>query len=325
MRGCVDYQSPTYVIAVCVQAVQLKECCRELLAGFGNRAIQFREWGAAGDASSFDEEGFAAKIAPVTDRLQFRTKESRMTEPTKPAAAGIALIVCSDAGTVELIVNSLRPLAIRSEICEDVSRAALLLETNKFEAVIIDLLLGEGALVLMEQLRFSRANRTVVTFAITALGSSRARLDSTFVLPRPLTTESLNQTFRAAYGLVVRERRRYFRCAIVVPLFVKAQQPSEFLCQTVNVSEGGIAVKTSTMPASTVPVAVRFSLPERSGQFFSQTKICWRGAEGLLGLEFLSLSNSQKADLQEWLARKLDETLPENVVALFRSAGQSPQ
>jgi len=31
----------------------------------------------------------------------------------------------------------------------------------------------------------------------------------------------------------------------------------------------------------------------------------------------------QKSELQEWLARKLDETLPANVSALFRGVGQS--
>jgi hypothetical protein len=223
-----------------------------------------------------------------------------------------------------LIINSLRPLAIRAAMCEEVLSAVRLLETNKFEAAIVDLLLGDEALLILENLRFSRTNRTAVTFAITNAGpSERSRLDSTFILQRPLTAESVNQTLRAAYGLIVRERRRYFRCLIDVPAFVKAQQPSEFMCQTVNISEGGIAINTRTMPDSTLPAAVRFSLPECSGQFFAQTKVCWRGHERLLGLEFLSLPKAQKAELQEWLARKLDETLPKNVAVLFRSAGHS--
>ena len=245
-------------------------------------------------------------------------------QSTGSAAAGTALVLCKDARTRELIINSLQPLAIRPELCEDLFSAARFLETNKFEAIIVDLLLGQEALLIMEQLRFSRTNRTAVTFAITPAGpSERPNLDSTFVLQRPLTDESVNQTLRAAYGLIVRERRRYFRCPIVVPAFIKAQQPSEFLCQTINVSEGGIAINARTMPDSTLPLAVRFSLPERSSQLFAQTEVCWRGHEGLLGLEFLSLANPEKAELQEWLARKLDETLPKNIAALFRSAGQS--
>jgi c-di-GMP-binding flagellar brake protein YcgR len=122
----------------------------------------------------------------------------------------------------------------------------------------------------------------------------------------------------------VRERRRYFRCPIAVPAYVKARQRDEFLCQTVNISEGGVAISTRTMPDSTLSATVRFSLPGRSSQLFAETKVCWRGQGGLLELEFLSMDSPQKSELQEWLARKLDETLPANVAAMFRSAGQPP-
>jgi hypothetical protein len=248
-----------------------------------------------------------------------------MTEPAEAAAAATALVVCKDALACQLITDSLRPLAIRAEICEEVFAAARLLDKQKFEAVIVDLLLGEGAMLVMEQLRFSRANRTAVTFAIAAGDNSRpgVRLDSTFVLPRPLSAESINQILRASYGLVVRERRRYFRCPLAVPAFVRARQPEEeFLCQTVNVSEGGIAISATAMVDPALSTAVRFSLPGRSSQLFSETKVRWRGQEGLVGLQFLSLAAPQKSELQEWLAHKLEETLPENVAALFRSVGQ---
>jgi len=249
-----------------------------------------------------------------------------MRDLAQPAAAGTALVVCKDTRTHQLIIESLRPLAIRPEICEEVLRAAALLDRQKFEAVIVDLMLGEEALLILEQLRLSRTNRTAVTFAITTgagppLG---ARTDSTFVLQRPLSAASASQTLRAAYGLVVRERRRYFRCPIAVPAFVKAHHPGEFFCQTINISEGGVAISTRTMPDSTLPVAVRFSLPGRLGELLAETKVCWRGQGGLVGLEFQSLDLAQRSALQEWLARKLDETLPANLIALFRSAGQQP-
>ncbi len=246
-----------------------------------------------------------------------------MTELVESAAAGTALVVCRDAQTRQLIIESLRPLAIRSEICEEVLIAAALLDRQKFEAVIVDLLLGQGAPLILEQLRFSRANRTAVTFAITTADArtSSARPNSTFVLQRPLSASSVNQTLRAAYGLIVRERRRYFRCPIAVPAFVRGRQPEEFLCQTINISEGGLAISTRTMPDANFPASVRFSLPDRSGQLFAETKVCWRGEGDVLGLEFQSLPSPQRAQLQEWLARKLDETLPENVAVLLRSVG----
>jgi len=248
-----------------------------------------------------------------------------MKETAESGAAATALVVCKDVAARQVIIESLQPLAIHAEICEEVFGAARLLDRQKFEAIIVDLLLGEGAMLVMEQLRFSRSNSTAVTFAITtgAEPDPGVRLDSTFVLQRPLSAASVNQTLRASYGLVVRERRRYFRCPLTVTAFVRAHEPEEFLCQTVNISEGGVAISTRTMPDSALPAAVRFSLPGQSGQLFAETKVCWRGNEGLVGLEFQALAALQKSELQEWLARKLDETLPQKVVALFRSAGQS--
>lgn len=249
-----------------------------------------------------------------------------MKEHAETAAAATALVVCKDAATQQLIIESLQPLAIRPEICGEVFAAARLLDKQKFEAVIVDLMLGEGALLVMEQLRFSRANRTAVTFAITGGDGALTpgiKVDSTFVLPRPLSAASISQTLRAAYGLVVRERRRYFRCPIAVPAFVRVREAEEFLCQTVNISEGGVAISARTMLDPTLSEAVRFSLPDRSGQLFSKTRVCWTGQGGLVGLEFQSLASPQRSELQEWLARKLDETLPENVAALFRSVSQT--
>jgi hypothetical protein len=245
--------------------------------------------------------------------------------PQEPAAAGSALVLCRDAATRQLIIESLQPFAIRPEICDDGVVAASLLDKQKFEAVIVDLLLGDEALLVLRQVRFARANRTAVTFAITTGGETQAsgRPDSTFVLPRPLSAASINQTLRAAFGMVVRERRRYFRCPVAIPAFVRAGEPEDILCQTVNISEGGIAIDGPSPLDSNSDVLVRFTLPDRASQLFAETKVVWRGHGGLVGLEFQFLAPPQKSELQEWLARKLDETLPPNVSALFRGVGQS--
>ncbi len=244
-------------------------------------------------------------------------------QPTS-AAAGTALIVCKDAPTRQLIVESLQPLAIRPEICEDGFVASTLLNERKFEAVIVDLLMGEEVALVLAQLRFSRANRTAVTFAITAGSASQPeRPDSTFVLQRPLSAASVNQILRAAFGMVVRERRRYFRCPVAIPSLVRSGQPEDLLCQTVNISEGGIAINVPATLEPDSPALVRFSLPGCTSQMLAETKVVWRGEGGLVGLEFQSLAAPQKSELQEWLARRLDETLPENVAALFRSVGKS--
>jgi len=250
-----------------------------------------------------------------------------MSESAGSAAAATALVLCKDPPTRQLLLEAFQPFAIRAEMCEEVFAAISLLEKQKFEAVVVDLLLGERVRLVMDHLHVSRVNRTAVSFAITSGDNSQAsapRPDSTFVLHRPLTVSSVTQILRAAYGLVVRERRRYFRCPVMVPIFVRAGQREELVCQTVNLSEGGLAIRTGAPAGTVLPAAVRFSLPERTREFSMETRVCWQyEGTGLTGLEFKSIDALQKSDLQEWLARKLDETLPENVVALFRAASQS--
>lgn len=243
----------------------------------------------------------------------------------KPAIAGTALIVCKDVPTRHLILESLQPLAIDPEICEDWLVAINLLDKRKFEAVIVDLLLGEGALAVLARLRFSRANHTAVSFAITTGAGAQISdsPDAVFVLQRPLLPASVDQNLRAAFALIVRERRRYFRCPIEVPAFVRAQGHENLLCQTVNISEGGIALNVPAALDLDSTAFVRVSLPDRPNEFFAKTRVVWCGPGGFVGLEFRSLTSQQKSELQEWLARKLDETLPENVASLFPGVGQS--
>jgi DNA-binding NarL/FixJ family response regulator len=247
-----------------------------------------------------------------------------MIEAVNSAAAGNALLVCKDEETRELLVQSLRALAIRSEICEEVFSAAALIESHKFEAVIVDLKMGEQAAEVMERLRHSPANRTAVSFVVTSDDSNSdgaSDLESTFVLARPLSSSVVSQTLRAAYGLIVRERRRYFRCVIAIPAMIRTLESpyEEIPCNTINISEGGIAAQCRFLLKSHIPEGVRFRLPGHSAHMFVPTTVRWRNDGDLVGLEFQGLSPSQKSDLQEWLARRLEETLPESVAALFRS------
>jgi ActR/RegA family two-component response regulator len=245
-----------------------------------------------------------------------------MPAPGIGAAACKALVISRDLEARELLINSLTPLAIQPEICEEVHSATRILDSHKFEAVIVDMRLGDEATLLMQELHRSPANRRAVSFAITASNGAATlatKSDSMFVLERPLSPASVSQTLRAAYGLMVRERRRYFRCPVEIPAAIRTQQNTEEIsCKTVNISEGGVAVRCHTLLGSHIPRGLRFRLPGGSAQLFAETTERWRLEGGVMGLEFATLPPSQKSELQEWLAQKLEETLPESVAALFR-------
>jgi len=246
-----------------------------------------------------------------------------MAASAPAAAAARALVFCRDIETRRLVLESLRPFAILPELCEDSLTAVSLLDKQKFEAVITDLALGDEARLIVRRLELSPSNRRAVTFGIGCPQTPEDNPDAMFLFRWPLTPAPMVQTVKAAYGLIVRERRRSFRCPVSVPAFLWAGGSQVLMCNTVNISEGGLAVAANPAWGGIKPQTVRFSLPGSPRELSSEVRATWQHEDGLMGLQFTSLNGEQAAELQEWLRMRLDEALPPEVAELFRGAVQS--
>jgi hypothetical protein len=233
---------------------------------------------------------------------------------------GSALLISNDPLIIEQLTTGMQQFAITSEVCADIAVAIALLNHRKFEAVVVDLKLGEQTRGLLEGLRLSPANGTAVTFAIAddITVSSKLEMQTNFVLERPLSAEAVDRMLKAAYGLIVRERRRYFRCPVEVPAEVWKNDTEQIRCQTMNVSEGGLAVNTSVRFRPGALVGVQFTLPGQPAEITAESEICWYDERSRAGLHFRSLSQRQKSLLDGWLSQRLEESLPESVASRFR-------
>src|ERR1035441_5232050 len=119
-------------------------------------------------------------------------------------------------------------------------------------------------------------------------------------------------------GLILRERRSYFRCPISIPVTILRQNRPEVRCYSVNISEGGMAVSTFVPLSPGEEVQVRFAIPGHEVTFLAESTVCWLKTNHL-GIRFVSLSPEHKSELQDWLSQKLEETLPEFVAGKFPS------
>jgi CheY-like chemotaxis protein len=241
-------------------------------------------------------------------------------------AMAIALLVSADPVTIERFSLALRELSISPDVCQEATGAVRLLSRGKFDAVIVDLQLREQSGVIIDEVRLSASNRTAVTFAISggdvdATAAFRKRTG--FVFERPLSTQSIRSVLKPAYGLILRERRRYFRCPISNPVTIVRRNMPEVRSRTVNISEGGMALSTSVPLNAGEAVQVQFTIPDHKVPFVAESTICWLKT-GHLGVRFVSLSPERKSELQEWLSRKLEEALPEFIARQFQKAGNSP-
>lgn len=154
----------------------------------------------------------------------------------------------NDSSTVRQITTSLQQFAISADVCPDPVTAVTLINTRKFEAVVVDLALGQPMCHILEHVRLSASNQNSVTFALVSPAEEAyLQVQPNFIIRKPLAEHEVGSKLRAALGLVIRDYRRYFRCPVTVPVLIRIDDKARVRCEMVNVSEGGLAVATATL------------------------------------------------------------------------------
>lgn len=248
-------------------------------------------------------------------------EDSPLTSHTRTGTVGNVLLISPDRTAAAQVTEVLREHALAVEAIATTIVALDRLHHQKFEAVVIDWKLGNQAPTCLHQLRASPLNRTAIAFALTR-GSEETtialREGFSFILERPLSPESISHTVKVAYGLIVRERRRYFRYPVVVPVVLSRKNSSEVFGRTVNVSENGLALSCSVPLVRDSEGSVQFALPDPVLQITADVRVCWHDQQGNCGLQFLFMPSDLASHLQTWLARKLEKELPQAVAEKFR-------
>lgn len=243
-----------------------------------------------------------------------------MSSPGVPLpSVGRALLLSSDSTAVRQLTYGMQLFAITADICSDLAAASRIINTRKFEVIVVDLTLGEQVAHLLERIRFSPANQKSVTFALVESGSrAEPPVQPNFIMQKPLTDGLVGSTLKAALGLIIRDYRRYFRCPATVPLVLQIPGEAPVSCETVNISEGGVAVHTPVALKPGAAVRAKFALPNEPTEFDIDCEVSWYDKQGRAGLEFLSLSAEQKLILQLWLSHRIEQGLPEHVARMFQ-------
>ena len=238
-------------------------------------------------------------------------------------SVGSAFLLSHDEATIKPLRESMQRLALSTEVCTEVASAPALLNRNKFATIVVDFQLGDRARTrtLLREVRHSLSNRTSVMFAISDSDKETAFAFGdgfNFVLRRPLSESSISQNLRAAYGLILREQRRYFRSPLDASVTLRRAGMEDVFGNVMNISEGGIAIATPISLKPGIEVQVQFTLPGFECQVAVKSAVCWC-RDGYTGLRFVSLSAHLRTQLQDWLSRRLEQSLPEFVANKFRT------
>jgi DNA-binding response OmpR family regulator len=224
-----------------------------------------------------------------------------------------SLLLSRDPDLVRVIRPTLQKLSIDVEICQDARAATDILISDKFDAVIVDCDDLKGGLEILQGLRNTPSNRNSVTFAV--LNGKRTTtqeafgLGANFVLQKPISFLNASRCFNAALNFMLRERRRYFRQPVRMPVTVIVGEKTIKAIGT-NVSEGGIALHLhEALPRGATP-KLRFTLPSTSSSIEAVAAVAWADIQGRVGLRFQSLSAGSQEVLEGWLNQQMEVELP---------------
>ena len=224
-----------------------------------------------------------------------------------------SLLLSRDAEVFRVLRPTLEKLSIEVEVCQEAKKASEILISEKFDAVIVDCDDLPGGVEVLEGLRATPSNKNSVTFAIVNGKKTTTQeafgMGVNFVLHKPLSVLNASRCFNAALNFMLRERRRYFRHPIKMPVSVFVGD-KEMKGHSTNLSEGGIAIQLQhALPKNATP-RLQFTLPGTSSSLDLETEIAWVDLKGFVGLRFHNIVKSSQELLENWLTDQIERQIP---------------
>lgn len=218
-----------------------------------------------------------------------------------------ALILCCDPDSIREVRRVLNELKILAAVANGPERARELLAKQRFDAMVVDCDDLPGATDVLKDLRQTPSNKRCLAFAVVN-GATSVRnaydLGANFVLDKPLNHERVLRSFRAAHGLMMRERRRYYRNPLIGSVQLLATDGHKLLGRLVNLSEGGMAVEVRERVARNTALQVTFSLPHSSQNIQAKAEVSWTNGNHTIGLRFLHVEQRMQRELEDWVAKQ---------------------
>jgi PilZ domain len=212
------------------------------------------------------------------------------------------LLVSNDYATLTAVSGGVKKYGAKLGLVPTAEAARDYLERKRTDGVFVDMQVS-GTLGLIEAVRKGSSNGKVAIFAfVQNAGETTATLNAgaNFVLRTPLSVEGVALHITIAKDIMLRERRRFFRHPVSLPVTLKDGE-GEQRGRLINLSEGGMAVRAVRgLKQWTV---VEFALELALGVDLSgRGQVAWTSSEGMAGILFQTLHGMGRGYLGSWLA-----------------------
>ena len=177
---------------------------------------------------------------------------------------------------------------------------------QKFEACILRLY-DPQAEAILKAARNSTSNKHIVIYGIARTTQEALRYSGygiNAIFDEPLDRQSVLKVVRATHLLVIHELRRYVRVPVIAEALIETGNGSAKV-MTVEISSGGMSVRSSSPISSSDPVRVTADLPG-SHKLSVRAYVTWsRPADKIYGLRF-DPSDKSRINVRGWIDRYLE-------------------
>ena len=215
-----------------------------------------------------------------------------------------ALVVCPDQDAENLLTLMLSEMGMAAEHTPSISRGVELLDSQHFDAIVLDYRADQSSEEFLTRLRRSAKNRASMLIAVVD-SEFNARpvfgLGANFVLYRPLSSERTRISLRAARSLMRRERRHAPRTPVSATANVAYPGAPELTALLTDLSDGGTLLQTANRIPPACKVYFEFALPGQQKLVRLSGEVAWQDASGRTGIRFVDVPQASRRLMHAWL------------------------
>ncbi len=217
-----------------------------------------------------------------------------------------SMVVSRDWQEVSVLECILGSLQINVAVEKEPQHVLDRLSRSKVDALIVDRDLNGSSQLLRELHGREKLVNSVPLVLMGSTGCTRT-LDGTgalFAFEKPISVEQAVRTLSAARNLIFDGRLRYHRSDVEVPVSLKCKGQKSRAAVLVNLSQGGMQIRTGSFVDAAEALQVSFALPGSKGGLKAQAEIVWQDQQGNVGVRFKKVAAPQQRTLQLWLAQQ---------------------
>lgn len=224
-----------------------------------------------------------------------------------------SLLLSSDEKTVRILRRVLSDLEIGVEHCSAADDAIRRITRQRFEAIIVDAANVEAAGSVLRGAQAAPVNKRALAIVLveSSVGLKGGfEMGAHFVLHKPFAVERAKASFRAVRALMKRERRVQMRVPVQVP--VECYGTRQYKAKTIDLCEGGMAIRFSGRAAKEPSLLFALELPGMNQKLELHGEMAWEGHDDQAGVRFKNATDEQRNALRQWLNSQLPEPEPDD-------------